>query len=110
MLDAETGVHDHDQARGPRFLGGLGVFDTLLHPDDFSADGDGTGYDGWDVFTAAEDVDDFNVCGGDSGGGGFQGGLGFFAQDFGFVGIYRDDAVAGGLNIFGDVVAGALGI
>jgi hypothetical protein len=40
----------------------------------------------------------------------FETGIGFFAEDFGFVGIYGDDAVAGGLHVLRDAETGAPGI
>ena len=40
----------------------------------------------------------------------FETGIGFFAEDFGFVGIYGDDAVAGGLHVLRDAETGARGI
>ena len=83
------------------------VFDSLLHPDDFCADGDGAVDNGWDVIGAAEDVDDFDRVGFRDV---FEARVGFFAEDLGFVGIYGDDAVAGGLHVLSDAETGTSGI
>ena len=40
----------------------------------------------------------------------FQAWVGFFAEDFGFVGIYGDDAIAGGLHVLSDAKTGTPGI
>ena len=40
----------------------------------------------------------------------FQARVGFFAEDFGFVGIYGDDAIAGGLHVLSDAKTGTPGI
>ena len=105
MFDEEAGVFDDEEAGGTGFFGGGGVGDSLLEPEDSGADSDGGIGDGRDFIGAAEDVDDVNRIGDV-----FEAGIGFFAQDFGFVGIDRDDAVAGGLEIGGDFVRGAAGI
>lgn len=107
MLDQDAGVFDYVEAGGAGFGGGILVFDSLLHPDDFCADGDGAVDDRWNVFGAAEDVDDFDVL---RFWDVFEAWVRFFAEDFGFVGIYGDDAVAGGLNVLSDAETGAAGI
>jgi hypothetical protein len=83
------------------------VFDSLLHPDDFCSDGDGAVDDRGNVFRAAEDVDDFDRVGFRDV---FEARVGFFAEDLGFVGIYGDDAVAGGLHVLSDAETGTSGI
>lgn len=106
MLDEDAGVFDHEQAGGAGFGGRGGVGDSLLHPDYCCADFDGA-VDYWrDVFGAAEDVDDFDVVRWRDV---FETRVGFFAEDFCFVGIYGNDAVAGGLHVLGDAEAGACG-
>jgi len=107
VFDEDAGVFDYEQACGAGFVGSVLVFDSLLHPDNFCADGDGAVDDGWDVFGATKDVDDFDVLGFRDV---FKARVGFFAEDFGFVGIYGDDAVAGRLNVLSDTKAGASGI
>jgi hypothetical protein len=103
VFDQDAGIFDYEQAGGAGFGGGVLVFDSQLHPDYFCADGDGAVDDGRDVFGAAKDVDDFDVVGfWDV----FQTRVGFFAEDFGFVGIYGDDAVAGGLHVLRDAETG----
>jgi hypothetical protein len=105
VFDKEAGVLNHEEAGGVGFRGGFGVGNSLLEPESFSVDGDGrVGY-GRDVFRAAEDVDDvdgeWNV---------FEAGIGFFAENFGFVGIDGNDLVADGLQVGSDLVGGAAGI
>ena len=107
MFDEDAGVFDYEEAGGVGFGGGVLVFDSLLHPDYFCADGDGAVDDGRNVFGAAEDVDDFDVL---RFWDVFEAWVRFFAEDFGFVGIYGDDAVAGGLNVLSDAETGAAGI
>jgi hypothetical protein len=105
VFDDEAGVFDHGEARGAGFFGGGGVLYSELEPEGFGFDGDGRVGDGRHIFGAAEDVDDvygFRDV--------FETGVRFFAEYFGFVGIDRDDAVAGGLEIRGDFIAGTGGI
>jgi len=73
-----------------------------LEPEDLGLDSDGGVGDGRHVFGAAEDVHDV-----DGFGDVFETGVGFFAEDFGFVGIDGDDAVPDRLEIGGNFVAGA---
>jgi hypothetical protein len=81
------------------------VRDALLEPEHFGVDGDGgIGY-GRNVSGAAEDFDDINGFEDV-----FQACVGFFAEHFSFVGIDGDDAVAGGLQVSGDFMAGAGGV
>lgn len=107
MFDEDTGVFHYEEARSAGFGCGVLVFDSLLHPDYFCADGNGAVNDRRDVFGAAKDVDDFDVLGFRDV---FEARVGLFAEDFGFVGIYGDDAVAGGLYVLGDAKTGASGI
>jgi len=107
MFDEDAGVFDYEEAGSAGFGGGVLVFDSLLHPDNFCADGDGAVDDGWDVFGSAKDVDNFDVV---RFWNVFEARVGFFAEDFGFVGIYGDDAVAGGLYVLSDAETGASGI
>jgi hypothetical protein len=102
VFDQETGVLDYGETGGGGFFGGGGVFYAELEPEDFGFDGDGGVGDGRHVFGATEDVDDV-----DGFGDVFEARVGFFAQYFGFVGIDGDDAVADGLEIGSDFVAGA---
>jgi hypothetical protein len=106
VLDEDAGVFDYEQAGGAGFCGRGGIGDSLLHPDYFCADYDGTVDDGGDVFGAAKNVDDFDVVRWRDV---FETRVGFFAEDFCFVGIYGDDAEAGGLHVLGDAEAGARG-
>ena len=93
---------DDEEAGGVGFGGGFGVGNSLLQPEGFGVDGDGgVGY-GRDIFRAAEDVD--NVDGERDV---FEAGVGFFAEDFGFVGIDGDDFIAGALEVRGDLVGRA---
>jgi hypothetical protein len=105
VFDEEAGVFDDEEASSAGFFGGDGVSDAQLKPQSFGFDGDGgIGY-GRNVFGAAEDVDDIDGMGDD-----FQAGIGFFAEDFGFVGVDGNDAVAGGLEVGGDFVGRTAGI
>ena len=61
MFDKDAGVFDYKEASGAGFGGGVLVFDFLLHPDYFCADGDGAVDDWWDVFGAAKNIDNFDV-------------------------------------------------
>jgi hypothetical protein len=81
------------------------VGDFLLQPEGFGMDGYGGIRCGRDVGGAAEDVDDVNGFGDI-----FEAGIGFLAEDFGFVGIDGDDAVTRGLEVRSYLVAGAGGI
>jgi hypothetical protein len=107
VFDEDAGVFDYEEACSAGFRGGVLVFDSLLHPDDFCADGDGAVDYRRDVIGAAKDVNDFDVVGFRYV---FEARVGFFAEHFGFVGIYRDDAVAGGLYVLSDAETGASGI
>jgi hypothetical protein len=101
----EAGVFDYQEAGGAGFFGGLRVGDSLLEPESFGVDGNGgIGYRG-NVLGAAEDVDNI-YRDGDV----FEAGVGFFAEDFGFVGIDGDDFVADALEVGSDFVGGALRI
>ena len=107
MLDQDAGVFDYEEAGGAGLGCGVLVFDSLLHPDYFGADGDGAVDDRRNVFGAAKNVDDFDglrfrdV---------FEARVGFFAEDFGFVGVYGDDFVADGLHVLSDGETRASGI
>ena len=102
VFDEEAGVFDYGEAGGGGFFGGGGVFYAELEPEDFGIDGDGRAGDGRHVFGAAEDVDDV-----DGFGNVFETRVRFLAEDFGFVGIDGNDAVADGLKIRSDFIAGA---
>ena len=97
MLDEEAGVFDDGETGGAGFFGGRGVRDALLEPEDFGVDGDGGIGDGRNVFGTAEDINDV-----DGFGNVFKAGVGFLAEDFGFVGVDGDDFVADGLEVGGD--------
>lgn len=105
MLDKEASVFDCRQAGGASFFGSGVVFDAELEPENFCFDGDRGLGDRSNVFGTAEDVHDvdgiWDV---------FQASVSFFAKDFGFVGIHRNYAIAGGLKISGYRIAGAGGI
>jgi hypothetical protein len=107
VFDQDAGVFDYEEACGVGFDGGALVLNSLLHPDDFCADGDGTVYDRRNVFGAAKDVDNFDVVRFRDV---FETRVTFFAEDFGFVGIYGDDAVAGGLHVLSDTETWTSGI
>src|ERR1700722_9959915 len=107
MFDEDAGVFDYEEAGSAGFVGGVVVFDSLLHPDNFCADGDGAVDDGWDVFGAAKNIDNFDVL---RFWDVFKARARFFAEDFGFVGIYGDDAVAGGLYVLSYTETGTPGI
>jgi hypothetical protein len=102
VFDQEAGVLDNGDAGGAGFFGGCGVFYAQLEPQDFGFDGDGRVGDGRHIFGAAEDVDDV-----DGFGDVFESRVGFFAQDFRFVGVDGGDAIADGFEIGSDFVAGA---
>ena len=107
MFDKDAGVFHYEEAGGAGFVGGVLVFDSLLHPDYFCADGDGAVDDWWDVFGAAKNIDNFDVS---RFWDVFEAWVSFFAEDFGFVGIYGNDAVAGRLYILSYAETGAPGI
>ena len=107
MFDEDAGVFDYEEAGGAGFGGSVLVFDSLLHPDYFCADGDGAVDDWWDVFGAAKNIDNFDVS---RFWDVFEAWVSFFAEDFGFVGIYGNDAVAGRLYILSYAETGAPGI
>jgi len=105
VFDKEAGVFDDDEACGAGLFRGGRVGNSLLEPEDSGANGDGRIGDGRNVFGAAEDIDDVdrlrNVL---------EAGVGFLAEDLGFVGIDRDDFVADGLKIGSDFMGWAAGI
>jgi hypothetical protein len=105
VFDEEAGVFDDEKTSGSGFLGRGWVRDSLLEPEDSGADGDGGIGDGKDLFGTAEDVDDIDAIGNV-----FEACVGFFAENFGFVGVNGDDAVAGRLEVGGNFVGGAAGI
>ena len=107
MFDEDAGVFDYEEAGCEGFGGSVLVFDSLLHPDNFCADSDGAINDGWDVFGAAKNIDNLDVL---RFWDVFKARVSFFAEDFGFVGIYGDDAIAGGLYVLSDAETGAPGI
>jgi hypothetical protein len=107
VFDQDAGVFDYEEAGGSGFGGGVFVLNSLLHPDYFCADGNGAVDDRRNVFGAAKDVDDFDVLGFWNV---FQAGIGFFAEDIGFVGVYGNDAVPGGLYVLSDAKTGAPGV
>jgi hypothetical protein len=102
VFDEEAGIFDDNETSGTRFFCGSGVFDAELQPENFCADGHGGIGDGRNVFGAAEDIHDVNRLGNV-----LETGVGFLAEDGGFVGVDGNDAVAGGLQVGGDAVAGA---
>jgi hypothetical protein len=98
-------VFDYQEAGGAGFFCGGGVGDSLLEPERFGVDGDGGIGDRRNVFGAAENID--NV---DGARGVFETGIGFFAEDLGFVGVDGDDFVPGGLEVGSDFVGRARGV
>jgi len=101
VFDEEAGVFDYEEAGGAGFFGGDGMGDAELEPEGFGVDGGGGVGDARDFFGAAEDVDDI-----DGAGDIFEAGVGFLAEDFGFVGVDGDDFVAGGLEVSSYLVGG----
>jgi hypothetical protein len=101
----KAGVFDYQEAGGAGSFCGGEVGDPLLEPERFGVDGDGGIGDRRNLFGAAENID--NV---DGARGVFETGIGFFAEDFGFVGVDGDDFVPGGLEVGGDFVGRARGI
>jgi hypothetical protein len=83
----------------------LGADYAKLEPDGFGANGDGRVDNGRNFFGATENVDDVDGLGDV-----LQARIGFRAEHFPFVGIDRNDAIADGLEIGGDFVAGPGGI
>ena len=104
MFDEDARVFDYQEAGGAGFGGSVLVFDSLLHPDNFCADGDGAVDDGWDLFGAAKNIDNFDVLRFRDV---FEARVRFFAEDFSFVGIYGDDAISDGLYVFSYAETGA---
>ena len=101
VFEEHAGVLDDEEAGGVRFGCGGFVGNSLLEPEGFRVDSDGGIGHARNVLGAAEDVDDIygerNV---------FEAGVGFFAQDFGLVGIDGDDLIAGGLEVGSNAVGG----
>jgi hypothetical protein len=105
VFDEKASVFDYQEASGLGFFCDACVGDSLLEPQRFGVDGYGRiGYRRHFLGTA-EDVDDV-----DGNGDVFQSGIGFLAQDFGYVRIYRYDFVADGLEIGRHAVGGSEGI
>jgi hypothetical protein len=107
VFDEDARVFDYEEAGSTGFGGSVLVFDSLLHPDNFCADGDGAVDDGWDVFGAAKNIDNFDVL---RFWDVFEAWVRFFAEDFSFVRIYWDDAISDGLYVFSYAETGATGI
>jgi hypothetical protein len=74
---------------------------SLLQPQTFGVDNDSGIGDGGDMFGAAEDIYDV-----DGNGHVFEARIGLLAEDFGFVGIDRNDLVANALEVRRDFVGG----
>jgi hypothetical protein len=102
VFDEEAGVFDYQEAGFVGFGGGRGVCDALLEPQGFGVDGNGGIGDGRDVFRAAEHVNDVDRVW-----NAFEVSVGFFAEDFRFVGIDGNDFVAGALQVGSHLVGGA---
>jgi len=107
VFDENAGVFHHEEAGGASFGGGVLVLNSLLHPDNFCADGDGAVHDRRDVFGAPKDIDNFDVLRLRDV---FETWITFFAEHSSFVGIYGNDAIAGGLHVLSDAETGASGI
>jgi hypothetical protein len=105
VFDQEAEVFDGQESGRTGNFTGLRADDAQLEPDGFGADGDGGVDDGRNFLGAAEDVDNIDGLGNV-----LQARTGFRAEHFPFVGIDGNDAVADGLEIQGDFVAGAGGI
>jgi hypothetical protein len=101
VLDEEAGVLDYQEACGLRFCCGQGVREALLKPEAFGANCDGGIGDAGNAVGTAEDVDYV-----DGDGDVFEAGIGFLAEDLGFVGIDGDNLVAGALKVGSDFVRG----
>ena len=82
--------------------GGLGTGDSLLKPQRFCMNSNSGIGDTRNLLDAAKDVHDI-----DADGNILETGVGFLAEDFGFVGIDGNDGVAGGLKVSRDLVRGA---
>jgi hypothetical protein len=107
MFDEDAGVFDYEEAGSAGFGGGVLVFDSLLHPDSFCADGDGAVNDRRDIFGAAKNINNFDVL---RFWDVFEAWVRFLAEDFGFVGIYGDDPISDGLYVLSYAETGAAGI
>ena len=110
VLDEDAAVHDDADVVGFGEGGGFEVADALLDPEVGELEGDHFFDDGGDVLGKAEDVDNVGF-GGESGERGIDG----FAEDGGRAvgeegGIDGQDAVAVGLHVGGNGVAGLGGI
>jgi hypothetical protein len=105
VFDEGAGVFDNEETGQTGFFGGGRIFDAELEPNDFGADSDG-GFDNrWNVFGAAENVDEVDGLGDV-----FEAGIGFLAEHFPFIGVDGNDAISGRLQVGGDLVAGPSGI
>ena len=100
----DTQVHDHETSRSPRALGGLFVLHTFLHPHRARPDAYGGIDDFGNQFRAAKDIHDVdffrNV---------FKARVAFLTEHFSFIGIDRNDAIAGRLKILRNPKTGAIG-
>lgn len=99
MFDEQAGVFYDEETRGAGFFRSGGAGNPLLQPECFGVDGYGSVGHWGNFLGAAEDVHDVDGLGDI-----FQARVGFFAEDFRFVGIDRDNFVSGGLEVGGDFV------
>ena len=98
--DAE--IHYYEDSGGAGYGCGRFVLYAFLHPDGARADLN-CGFDDFgNQFRATENIHDVDFFGNV-----FQAGVGFFAEDGGFVRVDGNDAVAGGLEILRHAKAGA---
>jgi hypothetical protein len=107
VFDQDAGIFHYEEAGGAGLGRGVLVVNSQLHPDNFCANDDGAVYDWRNVLCAPKDVDNFDALRFRDI---FKARVTFFAEDFGFVGIYRDDAIAGGLHVLGDAETRTSGI
>lgn len=101
MLLQNARVHDDEDSCAPRAFGSFGMDDALLHPNPTSTDADGRFDYLRNKFRTPEDVHDVYFLGDV-----LEPRKGFFAQHFGFVWIHWNDAIARGLQVFGNTMTG----
>ncbi len=106
MFRSDTTVHDDEteSRRARAFLGGRFVLDALLHPHGARPNAYGGVDDFHYKFRATKNIHNVDLFGNI-----FQPSVTFFAKHFRFVGIHRNDAIAGGLKILRDSKARTVG-
>lgn len=102
MTNGDALILNHFEARGAGLVGRFLIDDAGLQPKRFRANGDGIVSDGGYCIGLAEDVYNVNLLRDIA-----QRSITFFAQDFRFIRVDRDDFIAFALEILPDAMTGA---